>query len=529
MKKTHRLTAKAFVAGLTTSVVMAATCFTSAVQAMSLGHSRLLSPVGQPLRVQTPVLGLSVQESESLSVVIAPAPAWKDAGLVPPVDVSTLQVGIIDGVRPGSKLVTISSPQPLASGVADLLLVVRSASGLVQHQVSVLAPADMQVASAAVAQFNRDMGAARVGATPGTKSSGNVIAVQQGDTLFSLARKHATPGVSIYQWMVAVQRANPSAFILDNVNLVKAGATLVVPDQAALTALSDAQARRVFQQHAQAFAEYRQRVASANPPEVKPGSADQGPVSVAAPAATVPTAGSGQDKVVLSGAPSDTAGAKADDALALQKNTEEAQQRLASLEDNVRDLNQALQQQGAVASEIASDSVEAVADVVEKAVDALTGSDSDSISEQGKASQGKSTEPAASGSGESGSSVGDNSAASPSLGQNTSTSQQSAAGSLPGLSVTAPSASSSVAETAAAKTSTTSSKSVSFVSWFQDHLLTVISGIVVLVLLIVWLLRRIGGSSATQGGITEEMVRERLQGINLDLDEPPKGGSDATR
>ena len=496
MKKTHRLTAKAFVAGLTASVVMAATCFTSAVQAMSLGHSRLLSPVGQPLRIQTQVLGLSAQEAESLSVVIAPAPAWKDAGLVPPVDVSTLQVSIIDGVRPGSKRVTVSSPQPLATGVADVLLLVRSASGQFQHQVSVLAPADLQVAAAAMVQFNRDMGAARAGATPGAASSGNVIAVRQGDTLFSLARKHATPGVSIYQWMVAVQMANPSAFIRDNVNLVKAGATLVVPDQAALTALSDAQARRVFQQHAQAFAEYRQRVASAKTPEVKPGSADQGSVSVAAPDAAVSLTGSGQDKVVLSSAPSDSSGGKADDALAIQKNTEEAQQRLASLEDNVRGLNQALQQQGAVASEIAADSAEAVADVVEKAVDALTDSNSDSNAAQAKASGGQNTE---------------------------------AADSLPGLSITAPSASSSGAESAPANASTTSSKSVSFVSWFQDHLLTVISGIVVLVLLIVWLLRRMGGSSATQGGITEEMVRERLQGINLDLDEPPKGGSDATR
>ena len=51
------------------------------------------------------------------------------------------------------------------------------------------------------------------------------IAVRRGDTMFAIGRRHAVDGVSIYQLMMALQRANPQAFIHDNVNLVRAGAT----------------------------------------------------------------------------------------------------------------------------------------------------------------------------------------------------------------------------------------------------------------------------------------------------------------
>src|SRR3546814_8130196 len=87
------------------------------------------------------------------------------------------------------------------------------------------------------------------------------INVRPGDTMFAIALRNAVPGVSVYQMMMALQRANPGAFIHDNVNLVKAGATLSVPGMAELTAISDKEARRLFQQQAKAFALYRQRLA----------------------------------------------------------------------------------------------------------------------------------------------------------------------------------------------------------------------------------------------------------------------------
>lgn len=66
--------------------------------------------------------------------------------------------------------------------------------------------------------------------------------VQRGDTLTGIASQFAADaGVGLNQMMVALQRENPRAFFADNINALKAGAVLRVPD-AANAALSRAEA-----------------------------------------------------------------------------------------------------------------------------------------------------------------------------------------------------------------------------------------------------------------------------------------------
>src|SRR5690606_22287109 len=112
----------------------------------------------------------------------------------------------------------------------------------------------------------------------GAAAEHSSIAVRRGDTLFALAQANAVEGVSVYQMMVALLRANPQAFIEGNLNLVRAGATLAVPDAAALRAVSDREARRIFQQHVQAYAAYRQGVAGQRGQAVKGGTTQSGSV-----------------------------------------------------------------------------------------------------------------------------------------------------------------------------------------------------------------------------------------------------------
>src|SRR5690606_12005018 len=136
----------------------------------------------------------------------APASAWAQAGLVPPVDLASLQLQLVDGFAPGSKLIQVRSDHSFNKPVADLLLDVRTATGQQRYQVSLLTRAP----SGAVTIPQADV--------PQT-----TIRVRRGDTMFAIAKRHAVPGVSVYQMMIALQRANPQAFIHDNLNLVKAG------------------------------------------------------------------------------------------------------------------------------------------------------------------------------------------------------------------------------------------------------------------------------------------------------------------
>ena len=52
-------------------------------------------------------------------------------------------------------------------------------------------------------------------------------------------------------------------------------------------------------------------------------------------------------------------------------------------------------------------------------------------------------------------------------------------------------------------------------------------GLALLVLIVVWLLRRAGATKRdifeSDSPITDAMVRDRLHGIDLDLDSPPSG------
>lgn len=542
MNDSCRMAVKPLVVRLAYLTALASLAVSSSVYAISVGHSRLLSPVGQPLKIQVAVHDLTSQERESLSVSLAEPSAWQQAGLAPPVKLETMQVAVVDGLRPGSKLITVRSSQPLSTNVADLLLAVRSSSGQIQHQVSLLAPTNLEVARASGGITASGSGA--VGAS-GAAAPTPSIQIRRGDTLFALARRHAISGVSVYQWMIGVMQANPQAFINDNVNLIKAGATLNVPGREQLTALSDREARDIFQKHANAFARYRQRLASevAGAEAATTEPADSGQVTSPAVGSNPPARSQPQDRLVLqspqasiaatessSANPSSGRSATAssgsggvseqatngvagdgvapvhnDDQLALERNTEEARERVNQLENNVKNLNQALQQQGSAARQAIVDGVKTVEDTVDQLKEMADGNTSDS--EIALKNNGHNAGATPEG-------------ASAALGANTSSAAEVQSASKP----------SDAKVVASAENSNGNGSSLS--TWFMNNLLIVISGALAFVVLIVaWLLRRVGAErdDDSDAVITEEMVRERLQSINLDLDDASETRNVETR
>src|SRR3546814_16475587 len=105
--------------------------------------------------------------------------------------------------------------------VADLLLDVRTASGQQRYQVILLTQAGPESMAAHSSSALRGSGQ-QTGMQQAAQKS---INVRPGDTMFAIALRNAVPGVSVYQMMMALQRANPGAFIHDKVTLVQAGAT----------------------------------------------------------------------------------------------------------------------------------------------------------------------------------------------------------------------------------------------------------------------------------------------------------------
>ncbi len=94
-----------------------------------------------------------------------------------------------------------------------------------------------------------------LGTSSGTANGS--IAVERGDTLYEIAESNTVGGASIQQMMLALLKANDSAFINGNINLVKAGESLRVPTASEATEISQSQALAVINDQNQLWRDYR--------------------------------------------------------------------------------------------------------------------------------------------------------------------------------------------------------------------------------------------------------------------------------
>lgn len=79
--------------------------------------------------------------------------------------------------------------------------------------------------------------------------------VQSNDTMWEIAARNRAGAASVQQTMMAIQRANPDAFIQGNVNLVKKGYVLRIPSEAESQEVSTAEASRQFADQTRAWRE----------------------------------------------------------------------------------------------------------------------------------------------------------------------------------------------------------------------------------------------------------------------------------
>ncbi|MEA3192488.1 MAG: pilus assembly protein FimV [Betaproteobacteria bacterium] len=171
--------------------------------------------------------------------------------------------------------------------------------------------------------------------------------VKRGDTLGKIARANLPPGVTLNQMLLALYRANEAAFIRGNVNLVRAGRILNIPDVDAVGTIDRAEADRVVKEHMAQFAEYRSRLAAA-PTTAEASATQQGAAGVIESKPAAPTPPAAQDQLRLSKAEPAKPGAgsqaaREDDAAARTRAFSEAQSRQSDLEKNVGDLRKLLE------------------------------------------------------------------------------------------------------------------------------------------------------------------------------------------
>lgn len=168
--------------------------------------------------------------------------------------------------------------------------------------------------------------------------------VNSGDTLWSIAQNtRADSSVSVNQMMLALLRANPEAFIDDNINRLKKGAVLRIPGREEATTLAAAEAAAQVREQMRAWHDMTATVSQ--PADSGAGAATGRPPSTTAASGTrlelTPPRGEGDASATTSGASSDGTGRELraeltrtrEEATTLVQENTELKSRVAELEE----------------------------------------------------------------------------------------------------------------------------------------------------------------------------------------------------
>lgn len=271
-------------------LVVAVILLPLAVRAVTLGEARVKSYLNQPLDAEIEVIGLAPGQHEDIRLRLANQTHFDRLGISYERYLSDLQFDIVGA---GSAwIVRVRSRRPITEPFVDFPLQMSWRGGQMIRQYTLLLdpPAVIRAATRTPRQATGNAPAARSATEPGRAASAGYGPVQRGETLWPIAEKLRPAGITTRQMAMALLRANPQAFIDGNINKLRTGAVLQIPQRSFVEQLDAATARREFAAQTQrrqppVSVSPRRQAAIATPPVPPAGSI---PVPQPAPPAPEP-------------------------------------------------------------------------------------------------------------------------------------------------------------------------------------------------------------------------------------------------
>lgn len=301
LPRSQRMSLVWLIAGL---AILLAFAVPRSALALGIGSISLVSGPGEPLEAHIALFPSSPDWSDGLEAGLASEAVFERVGLEREPELAALRFAI-RVTRDGDPFIAVTTDEPLAVDFLSFILEVRWFGGRVLREYTLLleppllfAEDDQQpvISSAEQADdagrgvIERSPQAAEdLPETPMDVEAPAVVATEQppaaadpgpvadatapprsrevirNDTLWSIALEtRPDDDISVYQMMIALFRANPDAFINDNLNLVRAGAVLRIPDRSEITDLPVDDARTLFSGQ---VAEWERMRAQALPPD----------------------------------------------------------------------------------------------------------------------------------------------------------------------------------------------------------------------------------------------------------------------
>ncbi|MFK9083943.1 FimV/HubP family polar landmark protein [Pseudomonas neuropathica] len=294
---------------LVLAIAAASALSSGMAHALGLGELTLKSTLNQPLVAEIELLDVKELTAAEVVPSLASPEDFAKAGVDRQAFLNDLTFTPVLNAS-GKSILRVTSSKPLSEPMVKFLVQVMWPNGRLLRDYSVLLDPSKfspQTADAAAQPAPVQTGTTPVtGATPPAEYT-----TTKRDTLWEIAAK-ARNGGSIQQTMLAIQALNPDAFIDGNINRLKTGQVLRLPDQAQTTSLPQAKAIAEVAAQNTAWRQGRRYVA-------KPGTGQQQLDATNRGRGEAPSAQAAQDKLSLVSAESGKAGAKgaAGDAKAL--------------------------------------------------------------------------------------------------------------------------------------------------------------------------------------------------------------------
>ena len=353
----------------------------AAIYAAGLGKLTLNSALGQPLSAEIDIVTTNRDEVSSLKASIATREAFAQAGINYEPNFSAIKVSI-ESRTDNSPFIRLTSPQAINDPFLNILVELNWSSGRILREYAVLldpAEANTQdiaepkispppIVNAAKKNVERalDVKKNRQGKSSSKQvnnSNNQTIStfgpVMRGDTLSSIARQVSPTGIDLNQMLVALYRANRDAFIANNMNLLKVGAVLKIPEKNEVAAIDASTARTEIRMQVEDWHNYQSKIAAIHSESSSANirQSDQGKITTSIDKKSVTTRESAKEVLRLSSGAQltdkegqipesalvDRLRMMEEDAIARNLALKEANERVTMLEKSIENLKQLLE------------------------------------------------------------------------------------------------------------------------------------------------------------------------------------------
>lgn len=322
-------------------------CASLSAKALTLGQFSIESGLGEPLRAAIEITQYKVEDLRKLKVQLAEPASFEQAGMAFHPALQGLQARL-EFRGDGKPFIALTGQAPVNEHFVDVIVEAQWPSGRLAMNYTVLvspvgalkprpdkSPSDAPVTSAVITPVVSTQALAAPAVDSAVRNAEDAITVGAGDTATKLVLRKMPAGVSLDQMLLAMVRANPEAFIEGNVNLLREGAQVHLPDAQEAAQISAEEARQTVIAQTADFMAYARRLAQSTLKATDTASREMtGKVEPEVPAPAPVQAR--QDKLTLS--KQEITADNAETRLAVEREIQDKTEQLAALKKDLESL-----------------------------------------------------------------------------------------------------------------------------------------------------------------------------------------------